>query len=89
MVFWKTFFKKYSLTFDSDAKSFGLYTKYKKEGFFSKLFSTFFTTGFFLIIAIIIIVGLIYYIYFNVIKKNRRKRANELIDDNYEYISHD
>jgi hypothetical protein len=87
--FGKPFFKKYSLTFDSDAKSFGLYTKYKKEGFFSKLFSTFFTTGFFLIIAIIIIFGLIYYIYFNVIKKNRRKRANELIDDNYEYISHD
>ena len=85
-VFGKPFFKRYLIVFDFDSKTFGIYKKIGKKSFFKRLVNAIFSSTFLLIIAFLIIIGLIVYIYFIVTKKQRRKRANELIDEDYDYL---
>ena len=85
-VFGKPFFKRYLIVFDFDSKTFGIYKKIGKKSFFKRLINALFSSTFLLIIAFLIIIGLIIYIYFIVTKKQRRKRANELIDEDYDYL---
>ena len=90
-VFGKPFFKKYHITFNQDSKTIGVYTNiiYNKP-------VTPTTNNNKTIIFVCIIVGLVFIIgllvfliskfYF---RSPRKKRANELIDDNFEYKSND
>ena len=75
------FFKKYQLIFDSEKKIIGIYERIfeKKTNYFK------FWKNNLIIFLIIVIVFLIYYIIKNIKNKNRRIRANELIE-NYDYI---
>ena len=87
-VFGKPFFKKYHITFNQDSKTIGVYTNI----IYNKPVTT--TTNNKTIIFVCIIVGLIIIIsllVFFIIKfyyrTPRKKRANELVDDNFEYKS--
>ena len=86
----KPFFKKYEIVFDFDNLQIGLYTKIINDNESSKDESG--NKNIFLIVSIsviavlIIIIGLlIFWLIKCYINSPRKKRANELIDDNYEY----
>ena len=90
------FLKKYILSFDYDNKRIGYYINYGKEkdedknGKENRI--SFFESTAFKIIMIIIAAGIIFVlgmIFSNYLKKTRKKRANELDDDNFEYESYD
>ena len=77
-VFGHIFLKKYFLTFDLDKRIIGLYTKIEKyESNWRLIFD---------VVLIVLILCLSLYILFY-LKKPRKIRANELQEDNYEYIS--
>ncbi len=77
-VFGHIFLKKYFLTFDLDKRIIGLYTKIEKyESNWRLIFD---------VVLIVLILCLSLYILFH-LKKPRKIRANELQEDNYEYIS--
>ena len=82
----KTFMKKYQLVYDLERKIIGLYKdKYKnddKEGNKNKNYLIYIIL---IIILSLIVIGLIIYIIYLFIKQ-RRKKAFELNDDNYDYI---
>ena len=72
------FLKKYYLTFDLEKRIIGLYNKIENSIFnWGIIFD---------VILIIVILCLSIYILFH-LKKPRKIRANELQEDNYEYIS--
>ena len=72
------FLRKYQLIFDLDKKIIGFYTPQNDS-------STPFIIIFLLISFILITILLLIYIFFR-LKKPRKIRANELLDDNYDYI---
>lgn len=86
-LFGKPFFKKYNMVFDYDNKQIGLYTKLFED--FSEnndnknylLIISFMVIGG-LVIIIIVLTFILIKCYLNL---PRKKRANELKDDNYEY----
>ncbi len=71
------FLRKYQLIFDLDKKIIGFYTPQNDS-------STPFIIIFLLISFILITILLLIYIFFR-LKKPRKIRANELLDDNYDY----
>ena len=80
------FFKKYQLIFNQEKKKIGLYTgKYinqnKNESWLSHNKWYLILTIFLLLLMIAL--GIIIYLYIR--DKPRRKKANELVDDNYDY----
>ena len=77
-IFGHLFLKKYFLTFDLDKRIIGLYNKIEKSIFNWGLV--------FDVVLIVLILLLSLYIIFH-LKKPRKIRANELQEDNYEYIS--
>ena len=90
--FGKPFFQKYQLIFDYDNKKIGLYTKTFNEGEKdedsnkSKNLIVYIVV----IIGLVIIIGVLTYVLIKNYKKfTKRKRANELMDDNYNYESND
>ncbi len=84
--FGKPFFKKYQMIFDCDSKMIGYYTKIFEESSSNeeKGQSSF---GYIIVIIIlgIIIIILAYFLIKCYIILPRKKRANELTDDNYDY----
>ena len=84
------FFLKYQLVFDQDSKSIGIYDENilidenNKNG--KNSFWTIFAIG--LIILLTIVLGIPgFFIYKVYISKNKRKKANELDDDGYDYFA--
>jgi hypothetical protein len=80
--FGQVFFQKYELSINEDSKIAFYYiinnqTKDKKDNFFKIL----------LIIFFFIIIILTFIIIYMIKNKPRKRRANELEDDNYEYKS--
>ena len=85
--FGKPFFKKFQMVFDYDNKKIGLYTQIleneqtdnnnKKQNIYIYILI--------IIGLVIIIVGLIIILMKYYKKFSKRKRANELLDDNYDY----
>ena len=78
----KLFMKKYQLFFDLDKKIIGLYknNNYKKDS--KKKFNIIYI---FVIILVLVVIGLTFVIVY-LLKKNRKNRANELTDENFDYI---
>lgn len=87
----KPFFKKYHLVFNSDSKQIGFYQNVnfdnKNDGSNEKNNTILYVL---VIIGLVIIIGVLafflikFYIY-----SPRKKRANELLDDNYEYTQNE
>ena len=78
----KPFMKKYQLVFDLDRKIIGLYTKNNNNNDNNNGFNIYL---FLLIIAVLIVIGLVIFIVYY-FQKTRKKRACELLDDNFDYI---
>ena len=98
--FWrlgKLFLKKYKFIFNQDSKTIGFYKKNYNEhdknerekgeekNTFGFLTNKFFWINFVWIIACIICLGVGAYFGHNYFKKEKKKRANELQDDDYDY----
>ena len=78
---------KYKFVFNQDRKQIGCYTKLKEEKIEPKNYSFILKVGVFIVLAIIILfLGIVIgrYLY-----KSRKKRANELSDDEYDYSLND
>ena len=84
------FYKKYTFSFNIDAKIVGFYNKiFKEENSGNNPDNNKTITNIFLIIAIAIILILLMILSFYCgmkLKAGRKKRANELKEDNYEYF---
>ena len=80
----KPFMKKYQLIYDLDRKIICLYKDNYKEG--KKMNKNLYIYILLIIILSLIVLGLIIYIIYIFIKQ-RRKKAFELNDDNFDYIS--
>jgi hypothetical protein len=78
----KPFMKKYSLIYDLDRKIIGTYKKNNDEGDKNRINIALLIV---LIILGIIVIGLVIFIVYY-LKKPRKGRAFELIDDNYDYF---
>ena len=85
----KPFFKKYQMVFDYDNKKIGFYTKILNDNKSDDGSPSNNLIIYILVIVglIIIIAGLVFIIVKNYKKFTKRKRANELMDDNYDYES--
>ena len=86
--FGKPFFKKFQIIFDYDNKKIGLYTKIFENGEPDNTNNKKQNIYIYILIIIglvIVIAGLIFVLVKNWKKITKRKRANELIDDNYDY----
>ena len=83
--FGKPFFKKYDIVFDYDNSQIGFYTKIvngeEKEEENNNLYVYIIS----IVILVIIIALLIFWLIKCYLNLPRKKRANELLDDNYEY----
>ena len=89
--FGQLFLKKYRLVFNNDRKSIGYYIKHKEKEYNPEKSKSKISIGLILlIVGIVILIGETI-IAVVCIKKykclNRKKRANELMDDDYEYKS--
>ena len=79
--FGKNFFINNMILFDVDKKEIGFYFDKKK---------THYSIGWFIfiIIVLIVVIGVLgFFLYYHIINKPRKKRANELEDDNFEYFT--
>ena len=76
-TFGKYFLKKYSLYFDKDKKIIGFY-KYKKNNY--SILRIILTA------LLIVIIGVLIFIIFKLLRRQRRKRVNEL-DDEFDYTT--
>lgn len=98
--FGEIFLKKYFFTFNHDSKKIGFYIKKSKENYDNekkeqnknkgKNHITLFNIIIIIVAAIVLIIEIGFCIYcFNkkLFQNNRRKRANELADDNYDYLT--
>ena len=90
--FGKPFFQKFQMVFDYDNKKIGLYSKIlkgdKNDGDNNRKHNI--LVYIIIIIGLLIIIaGLVYIIFKNYKKFTKRKRANELLDDNYDYETND
>ena len=86
----KPFFEKYQLVFDYDNKKIGLYSKIFSDNDINEDKNNGHNIIIYVLIIIglsIIIVGLIFLIIKIYKKFPKKKKANELIDDNYVYES--
>ena len=86
--FGKPFFKKFQIVFDYDNKKVGLYTQIFEDGQNDDDKNKKNNIIIYILIIIglvIIIAGLIIVLIKNYKKFTKRKRANELLDDNYDY----
>ena len=82
----KPFFKLYNMIFDYDNKQIGLYTKIFADTNNNNSFNNiFFIYIIIIIFLLIIIIGLTFALIKCYNNLPRKKRANELLDDNYEY----
>ena len=77
-------FKKYPMIFDQNKKIFGFYLKTREEKDEEK-FNKAWIIVIFLIIILIGIIGFGIVLYIKYISNKRKQKANELIDDNYDY----
>ena len=77
-IFGEIFFRKFQMTFEQEKKIIGFYIRKKKISSENTYFLI-------IVFLLILILGLIYIIYNLLIKRHRRKKANELIED-YDYI---
>lgn len=88
------FLRRYQFIFNHDSKTIGFYNENLKEKNITNDKNKSFNVNYkiiILIVTIILIIGLIYAAFkigFNM-SKQRKKRANELTDDNFEYFSKD
>ena len=90
--FGKPFFKKFQIVFDCDNKKVGLYTQIFEDGQNDDDKNKKNNIIIYILIIIglvIIIAGLIIVLIKNYKKFTKRKRANELLDDNYDYETKD
>ena len=89
--FGQPFLKKYRLVFNHDRKSIGYYIKHKEKEYRPEKTKSKVSLGMILLIAGIALLIAETIIAVVCIKKykclNRKKRANELMDDNYDYSS--
>ena len=89
--FGQPFLKKYRLVFNHDRKSIGYYIKHKEKEYTPEKIKSKVSLGMILLIAGIALLIVETIIAVVCIKKykclNRKKRANELMDDNYDYSS--
>ena len=89
--FGQPFLKKYRLVFNHDRKSIGYYIKHKEKEYTPEKTKSKVSLGMILLIAGIALLIAETIIAVVCIKKykclNRKKRANELMDDNYDYSS--
>ena len=89
--FGQPFLKKYRLVFNHDRKSIGYYIKHKEKEYTPEKTKSKVSLGMILLIAGIALLIVETIIAVVCIKKykclNRKKRANELMDDNYDYSS--
>ena len=86
--FGKPFFEKYSMIFDYDNSQIGLYTKILNDKSDDKndLGKNNIILYILVIIGLLIIIGfLVFWLIKCYINLPRKKRANELIDENFEY----
>ena len=95
-VFGKPFFKKYHMTFNQDSKTIGVYTNVNYNQSDESKDNPNIPTNKKTILLICIIVGLVIIIGVLIILlirfyllAPRKKKANELIDDNFEYKSNE
>ena len=78
------------MVFDYDNKKIGLYTKILNEGENDDNNNKNLIIFIIIIIGLVIIIGVLTYILIKNFKKfTKRKRANELMDDNYDYEAYD
>ena len=89
--FGQPFLKKYRLVFNQDRKSIGYYIKHKEKEYTPEKGKKNLSLGIILVIAGAVLLIVETVIAVVCIKKykclNRKKRANELMDDNYDYSS--
>lgn len=84
-------FKKYPMVFDQNKKIFGFYTQMNMNDNSSvnnekgKKFSLVWVLVIVLSICLCTVIGISIACYIKITKDNRKKKANELIDDNYAY----
>ena len=92
----KPFFKKYQMTFDIDSKSIIFYNEEIKPSKSGPTNTSTDTDNYNIILiviisvgAFIVICGLVFFAYYlgKILNNQRKKRANELEDDDYEYFS--
>ena len=87
------FLNRYQFIFNHDSKTIGFYNENLKEKNIINNKNKSFNAKYIIIIfiCVIILIGLIYSAYRIGVNVNsqRRKRANELTDDNFEYFSKD
>ena len=81
----KPFMKKYNLVYDMDKKLIGLYKEKIVNNSNNNNNNTYIIYIVIIIILILIIIGLVIFIIYY-LKKKRKNIANELVDDNYDYI---
>ena len=82
----KPFFKQYYMIFDYDNKQIGLYTKIFEDTDNNNSFNNIiFIYIIIIVFLLIIIIGLTFALIKCYTNLPRKKRANELLDDNYEY----
>ena len=82
----KPFFKQYYMIFDYDNKQIGLYTKIFADTDNINSFNNIILIYIIIIVfLLIIIIGLTFALIKCYTNLPRKKRANELLDDNYEY----
>ena len=81
------FFKKYQMVFDLDNKVIGFYTNINESYSENKKNNNKNVFIYILVIIglVIIIIGLIFLLIKCYLSLPRKKRANELLDENYEY----
>ena len=93
-IFGKPFFKKYHITFNQDSKTIGVYTNINYNRNNETTVPTNKASKIIILVCIIvgllIIIGVLAFLLVKFYFRNpRKKRANELIDDNFEYKSSD
>ena len=87
-TFWllgKPFFKQYNMIFDYDNKQIGLYTKISADIDNNSFNNTFAIYIIIIVFLLVVIIGQIFALIKCYINLPRKKRLNELLDDNYEY----
>ena len=89
--FGEPFFKKYKIIFDNENQIMSIYNKnFQSENNFLneiKKNKNFFISIIIIIILILIIIIISFYFIKFFKSMPRKKKSNELLDDNYEYIS--
>lgn len=90
-IFGKPFFKKYHMVFNQDSKAFGVYTYIN----YNKNIPTSPTSNktvllVCIIVGLVVVIGALVFLLVKLYNKiSRKKKANELVDDNFDYTPSD